>query len=358
MSKYPVHPDFQLNGISLKVPALRELAIEFQETGELYEQELGAFILDWLNEKDYVYVNTSGSTGDPKSIKVLKKHMINSARATAKRFKLQAGTTALHCLPTRFIAGKMMLVRAVVLGWKLDLVPPKSNPLDQVFKRYDFSAMTPFQLDNSIARLHLLGKLIIGGGPFSQSLKDLIKESSTKIYETYGMTETITHIAVRRVNPNKNPDTEAPFKTLSKVTVNQDERGCLVIKAPKVTSDPIVTNDLVKLISYKKFYWLGRLDNVVNSGGIKLFPESIEKKLAHQIDVPFIVGGEPDDTLGERLVLVMECDSFDASRLNFEILDKYEVPKEIYCIPTFARTPNGKVKRSDILTGLDSSFKV
>ncbi|PHQ28602.1 AMP-binding protein [Leeuwenhoekiella nanhaiensis] len=358
MSKYPVHPDFQLNGTSLKAPALRELAVEFQETGELYEQELGTFILDWLNDKDYVYVNTSGSTGDPKSIKILKKHMINSAKATAKRFKLDPGTTSLHCLPTRFIAGKMMFVRAAILGWKLDVVPPKSNPLDQVFKRYDFSAMTPFQLDNSIARLHLLGKLIIGGGAFSQSLKDLVQDSPTKIYETYGMTETITHIAVRRVNSKKSQESEQPFKTLSKVTVSQDERGCLVVKAPKVTSDPIVTNDLVKLISYKKFHWLGRLDNVVNSGGIKLFPESIEKKLAHQIDVPFIVGGEPDEKLGERLVLVMECDSFDASRLDFEVLDKYEVPKEIYCIPTFARTPNGKIKRSDILTALDADSRI
>ncbi|MAW96718.1 MULTISPECIES: AMP-binding protein [unclassified Leeuwenhoekiella] len=358
MSKYPVHTDFQLNGMSLKAPALRELAVNFQETGELYEQELGTFILDWLNDKEYVLVNTSGSTGDPKSIKLLKKHMINSAKATAKRFKLDAGTTALHCLPTRFIAGKMMFVRAATLGWKLDVIPPKSNPLDQVFKRYDFSAMTPFQLDNSIARLHLLGKLIIGGGPFSQSLKNHVQDTPTKIYETYGMTETITHIAVRRVNSKKAREEELPFRTLNKVTVSKDDRGCLIIKAPKVTTDPIVTNDLVELISYKKFYWLGRLDNVVNSGGIKLYPESIEKKLAHQIDVPFIVGGEPDEKLGERLILIIECDSFDASRLDFEVLDKYEVPKEIYCIPTFARTPNGKIKRSDILTGLDAGSRI
>ena len=358
MSKYPVHPDFQLNGSSLKAAALRELAVEFQETGELYEQELGSFILDWINDKEYVFVNTSGSTGDPKSIKLLKKHMVNSAKATGKRFDLNAGTTALHCLPTRFIAGKMMFVRAFILGWKLDVIPPKSNPLDQVFKRYDFSAMTPFQLDNSIARLHLLGKLIIGGGPFSQTLKELVYDLPTKIYETYGMTETITHIAVRRVNSKKAREEELPFKTLNKVTVSQDDRGCLVIKAPKVTTDPIVTNDLVKLVSYKKFHWLGRIDNVVNSGGIKIFPEKVEGKIAHQIDVPFIIGGEPDDALGERLVLIIECDSFDASRLNFEVLDKYEVPKDIYCISRFPRTANGKIKRSQILARLDESFKI
>ena len=358
MSKYPVHPEFQLNGTSYKACGLRDFAQEIQKTGELYEQELGEFILDWLNDKDYVLVNTSGSTGAPKSIKLLKKHMINSAKATGKRFKLEAGTTALHCLPTRFIAGKLMLVRAVILGWKLDVVPPKSNPLDQVLKRYDFSAMTPFQLDNSIAGMHLLAKLIVGGGPFSQTLKELVQDCPTKIYETYGMTETVTHIAVRRVNSKKNRETEPPFKTLSKVTVSKDERGCLVIKAPKVATDPIVTNDLVDLISYKKFQWLGRIDNVVNSGGIKLYPESIEKKLAHQIDVPFIVGAEQDDALGERLILVIECDSFDASRLNFEVLGKYETPKRIFCTPKFVRTHNGKVKRGATLKSLTAAEEI
>ncbi|MEZ7493903.1 AMP-binding protein [Leeuwenhoekiella aequorea] len=358
MSKYEVHPDFKLNGKSLQAADLKILATELIESGELYEQELASFILDWLNDKDFVFVNTSGSTGAPKSIKLLKKHMINSAKATGKQFKLDAGTTALHCLPTRFIAGKMMFVRAVILGWKLDVVPPSSNPLDQVYKRYDFSAMTPFQLDNSIARLHLLGKLIIGGGAFSENLKELVKDSTAKIYETYGMTETITHIAIRRVNGKKARDQEPPFKTLNKVTVSQDDRGCLIVKAPKVTTDPIITNDLVNLLSYKKFHWLGRIDNVVNSGGIKLFPESIEKKLAHQIDVNFLVAGIADDQLGERLILIMECDSFDASKLNFEVLEKYEVPKELFCVPKFARTPNGKIKRSDIITGLKSDQKI
>lgn len=358
MSKYPVHSEFQLNGMPLKVSGLKEFALEIQKTGELYEQELGEFILDWLNDKDYVLVNTSGSTGAPKSIKLLKRHMVNSAKATGRRFKLEAGSTALHCLPTRYIAGKMMFVRAVTLGWKLDLVPPKSNPLDQVLKRYDFSAMTPFQLDNSVARLHLLGKLIIGGGPFSQTLKELVKDSSAKIYETYGMTETVTHIAVRRINSKKNKDTDTPFKTLNKVTVSKDERGCLVIKAPKVATDPIITNDLVDLISYKKFLWLGRVDNVINSGGIKLYPETIEQKLAHQIDIPFIIGSEPDDALGERLILVIECDSFDASRLNFEVLGKYETPKRIYCTPQFIRTENGKVKRGAILKSLTAAEEI
>lgn len=358
MSKKHVHPDFQLNGKSYKPVALRDLAFNFIKTGEPYEEEVGHFIIDWLNDKKYVMVNTSGSTGEPKVIKLRKKHMVNSAKATSKHFKLPEGSTALLCLPSRYIAGKMMLVRAMVLGWRLDMVPPKANPLDQVFKRYDFCAMTPFQLDHSVARLHLISKLIVGGGPFSESLRELVQDVDAKVYETYAMTETITHIAVRRIN-SKKPKTDGnPFKTLSKVTVSIDDRECLVIKAPKVSTDPIVTNDVVKLISYKKFIWLGRVDNVVNSGGIKLFPEQIERKLSPQIDIPFFIASEADDALGEKLILVLETDNVEMARIDFTTLDKYEVPKAVYCTDSFVRTPNGKLQRGATLRSLKSAEQV
>ena len=147
---------------------------------------MGSFILDWLNGKSYVTVHTSGSTGTPKSIKVNKAHMVNSAKATAKHFNLPEKTTALLCLPAHYIAGKMMLVRAMVLGWRIDMAQPKTNPLDYVYRRYEFCAMTPLQLDNSLSRLHLLKKLIVGGGPISPSLYKRLQEVKTKIYETYG----------------------------------------------------------------------------------------------------------------------------------------------------------------------------
>tara|TARA_R110002020_G_scaffold153811_2_gene333250 strand:- start:1306 stop:2382 length:1077 start_codon:yes stop_codon:yes gene_type:complete len=358
MSKNNVHRDFQLNGSHHKFSALRDLAYDFVKKGEPYEEEAGNFILDWLDDKKYVMVNTSGSTGEPKTIKLRKKHMINSARATGKHFKLGEHTTALACLPTRYIAGKMMLVRAMVLGWRLDMVPPRANPLDTVYKRYDFCAMTPFQLDNSVGRLHLVSKLIVGGGPFSASLKSMVQGVDTKVYETYGMTETITHIAVRRVNSKKAQEAEVPFKTLNKVTVSQDERGCLVIKAPKVSTDPVVTNDVVKLLSYKKFLWLGRIDNVVNSGGIKLHPEQIENKLASVIDVPYFVTSEPDESLGEKLILVLETEDLDSAKIDYSNLDKYEVPKAVYCTPSFTRTQNGKLQRWETLRSLTSEQQV
>ena len=355
MASLKVHPDFTLNGQQLDKSALLKLAAEFIHVGEPYEEEVGHFITSWLDDKKYVSVNTSGSTGSPKAIRLHKKHTVNSARATAKRFKVYEGTTALLCLPSRYIGGKMMLVRAMVLGWRLDLVPPKANPLDTVFKRYDFCAMTPFQLDNSMARLHLIAKLIVGGGTFPEPLKNKVRDVDTKIYETYGMTETISHIAIRRVNSNKKETGIKPFKTVSKVTVSQDDRGCLVIKAPKVSSDPVVTNDVVELLSYKKFIWLGRIDNVINSGGIKLYPERIEEKLSPQIQDPFFIGGLPDDALGEKVVLVLEADRDDVTTVDFSVLDKYEVPKVIFYSPKFERTPNGKLKRGETLRMLDAT---
>ena len=186
-----IHEKFSINKHSTDIEGLKRVAYNFTRNGEVYEQEAGAFLLDWLNTKDHVIVQTSGSTGKPKKIKVFKQHMINSAKATGKFFKAEEGTTALLCLPSNYIAGKMMLVRAMVLGWKIDLVPPKTNPLDTVYKQYDFCAMVPLQLDNSLNRLHLIKKLIVGGGPVSEHLKELIQGAKTKVFETYGMTETV-----------------------------------------------------------------------------------------------------------------------------------------------------------------------
>lgn len=343
-----VHPKFRLNGVAHKRGSLKSQAYGFIKEGEPYEESVGEFLLDWLDQKDYILVNTSGSTGTPKAIKINKIHMIHSALATGKHFGLPEKTTALLCLPARYIAGKMMLVRALVLGWHIDMALPKANPLDNVYRRYDFCAMTPFQLDNSLSRLHLLGKLIVGGGAIPASLLPKVQEVTTKIYETYGMTETVTHIAARRVNPKKNKHVPSPFKTLDKVTVESDERGCLVIKAPQVSTDPVVTNDLVEVLTYKKFIWKGRIDNVINSGGVKLHPEQIEYKLGTVLTEPFFMASVPDDKLGERLVLFIEQEhpSVRSELINsVENLDRYEYPKEIISIPSFLRTRTGKIKR-------------
>jgi len=354
---YGIHPSFKLNKFQADEFSLTQIAYKYQQEGEVFEQEIGTFLLEWLNEKDYVVVKTSGSTGRPKKIKVLKKHMVNSALATGKFFKLPEETTALLCLPVSYIAGKMMLVRAMVLGWHIDCVQPKSNPLDLLYKRYDFCAMTPFQLDNSLARLHLVKKLIVGGGAVSVYLKKLVQGINTKIYETYGMTETVTHIAARKVNGKKNKKkTIVPFKILPDVQISVDDRNCLMINAPKVSSETIITNDVVELITYKKFLLKGRFDNVINSGGIKIHPEQVERKLQTTILQRFFITALSDDSLGEKVVLFIEKEFSEDALVEIEqqinklsTLDKYEIPKKIYFVEKFEETHTGKINRVNTL---------
>lgn len=354
-NKYKIpetHPDFRLNKRHLTNAELKQVAYSYIKEGEPYEQQIGSFILDWLKPKSYIEVNTSGSTGKPKKIRLKKQHMINSALATSRFFKLPATTTALSCLPAEYIAGKMMLVRAMFLGWHLDTVPPTSSPLDQMFKVYEFAAMTPFQLDNSIARLHLVKMLIIGGGVVSPRIVKMLVDVDSRIYETYGMTETCSHIAAKRLNPTKKKKSVRYFKLLPNVSIGQDERGCLIIKAPNVLDEEIVTNDVVEIVTYKKFLWKGRYDNVINSGGIKLYPEEIERKLNKVLDRRFFITSMPDDSLGEKLVLFVEADFSEETLSDLQMvvndlnsLDKYEKPRKIYLIEKFEETPNGKIHR-------------
>ncbi len=352
-----IHPSFSINKNSLDKEGLKYLAYNFIKEGEVYEQEVGNFLLEWLSDKEYIIVSTSGSTGKPKKIKVYKRHMINSAKATGKFFKVKEDTTALLCLPASYIAGKMMLVRAMILGWKIDLTPPVTNPLDIIYKQYDFCAMVPLQLDNSLNRLHLIKKLIVGGGSVSENLKGLVQGIKTKVYETYGMTETVSHIAARRINPKKKEKKEIRhFKALPNITLSVDSRNCLVIKAPLLNEDTITTNDVVELKTYKKFIWKGRFDNVINSGGIKLYPEEIETKLQTLIGNRFFIASIPDDALGDKLVLLIE-QLYDKITLlslqegmdNLKALSKYEVPKEVFFIPQFIETENGKIQRTKTL---------
>ncbi|MEW7280233.1 AMP-binding protein [Aquimarina sp. 2201CG1-2-11] len=355
--KFEVHPEFSVNKNTLDREGLKYLAYNFIKDGEVYQQDIGNFLLNWLNDKDYIVVQTSGSTGKPKKIRVLKQHMINSARASGSFFKVEASTTALLCLSATYIAGKMMLVRAMVLGWKLDLAPPVTNPLDNIYKQYDFCAMVPLQLDNSLNRLHLIRKLIVGGGTISENLKNLVQGIKTKVYETYGMTETVSHIAARRINPKKKEKRETRyFKALPNISINLDDRDCLIIKAPLLNNDIITTNDVVELKTYKKFIWKGRYDNVVNSGGIKLFPEEIEAKLQPLIGHRFFISSLPDDALGNKLILLVEQVydkithlSLQESISNLKTLGKYEVPKEIFFLPQFIVTENGKLQRQKTL---------
>ncbi|KAB7530566.1 AMP-binding protein [Flagellimonas olearia] len=343
-----IHPEFKLNGIPYSHAELWEVGYSLVKEGSAFESSMGDFLLDWLSGNPVLEVFTSGSTGTPKKIHLKKEHMVNSAKATGQYFNLNAGHTALLCLPFSGIAGRMMLVRAMVLGWQLDYVEPTSTPLSHTSKPYDFAAMVPLQVQNSLEQLGQVRTLIIGGAPVNAALKKTLDTLGTNCYETYGMTETVTHIAIKAIN---GPEASDLFKTLPGVNILKDGRECLVIEAPAIAAETIVTNDLVDIVSENTFQWLGRFDSIINSGGVKLVPEQIERKLAHLMNSRFFVAGEPDEKLGQRLVLVVEG-KCDATQLLHEIksletLQKFEVPKVIYCVPKFMETKTGKILRSE-----------
>ena len=349
------HKDLKLNGYSF---SSNEDLLRYVKT---ISKDIALFLEEWFNDTDYIIVKTSGSTGVPKHIQLYKKFVVNSAKATSTYFELPSKTTALLCLPINYIAGKMMLVRALTLGWYLDIGLVNSFPLENNEKTYDFSAMVPLQVENSLHNLHKIQKLIVGGGSISNLLLEKLKNvASTKIYETYGMTETITHVAVKSIP--KFTDTTIHenynrfFKVLPGITIYKDVRNCLVVKAPEITKEVVFTNDVVNLISDTQFEWLGRFDHMINSGGIKLNPEHLERKLAKMIPYRFFIAGVFDEKLGEKVVLVIECEeeSFQMTNVNlFKNLSKFETPKNNYYLKKFITTQSGKIQRNETLKKLN-----
>ncbi|WP_163401304.1 AMP-binding protein [Flavobacterium fluviatile] len=337
-----VHNYFKINGHHLNGDELRSVAYSFIKEGNPNEEAIGEFLLDWFDEKEYIEMKTSGTTGLPKLVRLQKQAMIQSALATGDFFGLKPGDKALLCLPVKFVAGKMMLVRSLILGLDLDIKEPATQPLALNKTVYDFVAMVPLQVQNSIEALKNVKKLIVGGAKMDTKLEEKLLPLKTEVYETYGMTETITHIAARKTG-------EKVFTVLPNVNITTDNRGCLVINTPAISEEPIITNDLVELIQENQFTFLGRIDNVINSGGVKLIPEQIEGKLTGKINSRFFVTGIPDSVLGEKLILVVEGEKKDFPADFFDILDKYEKPKEIVFIPEFKENENGKLLRKPTL---------
>jgi len=350
----PFHKNFKLQGKSF---SSKEELINFSKKN--LDVEVANFLQQWFDDSLFLEVKTSGSTGKPKVIKLQKNYMVNSAIATGNYFNLFENSTALLCMSSKYIAGKMMLVRALTLGWHIDIVEASLNPLKNCEKQYDFSAMVPMQLHNSLTELHKLKKLIVGGGVVSDTLLDKIQNVNTEIFATYGMTETITHIAVKKLNNCHSKLVEKSYyKTLPNITILTDSRGCLIINAPDIAKEKVITNDLVELVSPIAFKWLGRFDTVINSGGVKLIPNQIEKKISKVITERFFVAGIKDEVLGEKLILVIEKLLTERSRTkkrilnslkNLQSLTKYEIPKEIYIIKNFVETETKKINRIETL---------
>ncbi|MDD2986912.1 AMP-binding protein [Flavobacterium sp.] len=338
-----VHNKFKLNGFHLNREDLCTFAYSFIKEGEDFEKPVGDFLLDWFDDKSYLEINTSGSTGIPKLIRVDKQAMVNSALATGNFFDLQPGDKVLHCLPAKYVAGKMMFIRGFILGLEIDFVAPSSHPLDRLDYDYDFAALVPMQAQYSLDKLKHIKKIIIGGAKITKPLEDKLLKVKSEIYETYGMTETITHIAAKRIG-------EEAFTVFPNVMLSLDDNNCLLIKAPSISNELIETNDIVEMVSENEFIWLGRYDNVVNSGGIKLIPEQIEEKLATRIPRRYFVIGQADPVLGEKLVLIVEGEPIPIEKEVFDVLDKYEKPKEIHFVKHFEETPTGKIIRKETLS--------
>ncbi len=316
-----------------------------------WKKEIFYFVIDWYNAQEEIKTTTSGSTGTPKTIALKKQHVKNSARATLDFFGLKEGANLLLCLPVKYIAGKLMVVRALEGKMNLYAVEPSLTPvLEDV--SIDFAAMTPAQAASLLETeegqdfFNRIKTLIIGGDKIPVALEEKLQQIPTAVWHTYGMTETITHIALRKVN---GPGRSGFFTPLPGVTLSLSDDGRLIIDAPHIGVRYLMTNDMAQLNDDGTFSIKGRKDNVVISGGIKLFPEEIERKIEKLVPYPFFLTGIPDDTLGSKLVMAVEStEPVDTNFLSEKIrphLSKYEMPKEIIVKQVFEKTGSGKIKR-------------
>jgi len=304
---------------------------------------INEFIHKWNDDSLTISTKTSGSTGKPKNISISKEHMIASAKMTGRFLELEKNKNALMCLPISSIGGKMMVVRAIVLDLDLIVVQPSKNPLENLLEKIHFAAMTPMQvegcLETSKSEIENIETLIIGGGIISPALEKKIIDLPLSIFQTFGMTETISHVAMRNVT-----EREMMYEALPDIHFSIQD-ALLVIHASHLGIERLQTNDIVKLIGDTKFIWFGRNDHVINSGGIKIHPAEIEKKLSVVIPYKFFSTSLKDDKLGEKHVLFIESKEINQFNKNdfSKFINRYEIPKEIYYIEEFSCTHSGKI---------------
>ena len=311
---------------------------------------LDEFLAEWNNDSDYVHVQTSGSTGAPKPMLVEKRRMLNSARITCDFLGLREGDTALLCMSLDYIAGKMMVVRSLERRLQLITVAPSGHPLADLspqLSALSFAAMVPMQVYNALQvpaeceRLKQIRHLIIGGGAIDDALAAALKSFPHHVWSTYGMTETLSHIALRRLNGPDASDYYTPFPS---VKVSLNDESCLVIDAPEVCSERLVTNDIAEL-SEGRFRILGRKDNVICSGGIKIQTEQVERQLRSHLSQPFLITKRPDEKFGEVVVLLTEGPVDEAHAVCERILPKYFQPKAYLHVDKIPLTETGKPAR-------------
>ena len=313
-------------------------------------EDLADFLEEWFASGSTVQVQTSGSTGTPKVMQVEKARMEASARMTCSFLGLRAGDRALLCMPLKYIGAKMVVVRSIVWGLDLYCVSASSHPLRTLGFAPDFLAMTPAQVYSSLenedeaALLEATGHNIIGGGAIDARLGQRLLSFPNHVWSTYGMTETLSHIALRRLNGPEASDWYSPFEGVS---LRLTDEGALAIHAPAVCADELVTNDIAELRDDGRFRILGRRDNVINSGGVKIQIEAVEAQLLPVMPCAFQITAAPDEHYGEAVVMLAEGQG-DAAELEaqFGVLHAYSRPKRIFFVPELPRTGSGKPDRA------------
>ena len=315
---------------------------------------LDEFVSDWQSDSPTLLVHTSGSTGKPKPMLVEKRRMEASARITCGFLGLRAGDTALLCMPLDFIAGKMVVVRSLVWGLRLMAVEPSGHPLKGLTESPTFAAMVPMQVYNSLKveeerrLLRDIKHLIIGGGAINRDMAEELRGFPNAVWSTYGMTETLSHIALRRLSGAEASEWYEPFDGVG-VTTSAD--GCLVIDAPAVCAQPLVTNDIAEIApDGRRFRIRGRRDNVVCSGGLKLQIEEMEARLQPHLNVPYMISKRPDDKFGEAVVLLAVTDDMESvCEVCRKHMPRYEQPRYFLAVSELPMTPTGKPARAEAM---------
>ncbi|GAB3818226.1 AMP-binding protein [Pontibacter rugosus] len=334
-----------------------------------YESNTLEFCRNWLNGIQEFPIQTSGSTGVPKTITLTRKQLEASARRTVKLLQLQAGDCTFICLNTEYIAGMMMLIRGFLADLQMIIVEPIGNPLTLVGNdhKIEFASFVPMQLHailsetpERLQQLDSMKGILVGGAPLTPTQQRELQQIKAPVYHTYGMTETASHIALRKLN---GADAAAYYNVLDDIKVGLDKRGCLTIKGDITNNETLITNDIVELLTPTRFRWLGRADNTINTGGVKVQVETVELAIATAMigmeNPPrFFIASQPDEVLGDRIVLIIEGaplpqqDEKELFTRMSDLLKKFEMPKEVYYSPGFTETSTGKLSRQRTLQKL------
>lgn len=327
---------------------------KFAAPNPLLEKEAQQFLQQWDAQTTFD-IQSSGTTGKPQIFKFSHAQMLHSAKASIAALGLNTQTKALLCLPTNSVGAKMLMARSLVGSFELTLQQPSSRPLQHLDHSIDFIAMVPTQLQQSLLhdlpQLKRIPKILVGGGELTPALKAACRAAELHVWQSYGMTETLSHVALQQISP-----VEASHYSALPGIQFSTKNDCLVIHYPQMQLQAFYTKDLVALHSPTSFTWLGRADNAINSGGFKIIPELLEQKLAGHFQNPFFTVGITDEKWGQVVGIIFEGEVVK-DYLHFDGLglSSAEIPKKYACIQVFKRTSTHKIQRKEILQSLSNA---